>query len=97
MFDAIAIGTWSPDNLVNQLDVDREFVEEAVAALKRHELIAEATDGSLYAAQRVGGVGPYVTSDEHIIDCSLTTTTLITYGWTADSQRWMAEKAVSAI
>jgi len=68
VLDSIATGTRRLGKLSDQLDADKEFVEEAVTALKRHELIAEAADGSLYAAQRVVGVGPYVIDDENIID-----------------------------
>lgn len=68
VFDAIATGTRDLAELVNQLDADQNLVEDAVRELKNHELIAEANDGSLYAAQRAVGIGPYVIDEEHIID-----------------------------
>lgn len=68
VFDAIAGGTRDMAALASQLDIDEELVADAVQDLKMHELIAEAADGSLYAAQRAVGVGPYVIDDEHIID-----------------------------
>ena len=66
-FEAIATGTRRRDELVERLDVESELVDDAVAELKRG-LIGEASDGSLYAAQRVVGIGPYLISDENIID-----------------------------
>ena len=68
VFDAIATGSRNTDELVTRLDSDRAFVEDAIRELKKHELIAEATDGELYAAQRAVAVGPYVIDEEHIID-----------------------------
>jgi len=66
VFKAIATGTRGRDELAGQLDVEREFVDDAVAELKRG-LIGEASDGSLYAAQRVVGINPYLIDDENII------------------------------
>ena len=67
VFEAVATGTRSRDGLAGQLDVEREFVDEAVAELERG-LIGEASDGSLYATQRVVGITPYLIDDENIID-----------------------------
>jgi hypothetical protein len=67
VFEAIATGTRDRDALAGQLDAEREFIDEAVAELKMG-LIGEASDGSLYAAQRVVGIGPYPIDDENIID-----------------------------
>jgi predicted RNase H-like HicB family nuclease len=67
VFEAIATGTRGRDELAGQLDVEREFVDDAIAELK-WGLIGEASDGSLYAAQRVLGINPYLIDDENIID-----------------------------
>lgn len=67
VFETIATGTRSRDGLAGQLDVEREFVDEAVAELERG-LIGEASDRSLYATQRVIGITPYLIDDENIID-----------------------------
>ncbi|MFC6753914.1 type II toxin-antitoxin system HicB family antitoxin [Halorubrum tibetense] len=68
VFDAIATGTRNKAGLTEQLGVDEGFITDAVQGLKIQELIAEATDGSLYAAQRAVGVGPYVIEDEYVIN-----------------------------
>lgn len=67
VFEAIATGTRNRDALAGHLDAEREFIDEAVAKLKKG-LIGEASDGTLYAAQRVVGIGPYPIDNENIID-----------------------------
>lgn len=68
VFDAIATGIHEKAALSNQLEVNEKFVADTVQELKTQELIAEAVDGSLYAAQRAVVVGPYVIDDDHIVD-----------------------------
>ena len=67
VFEAIATGTRDRDTLAEQLNINREFIDEAVTELKMG-LVGEASDGSLYAAHRVVGISPYPIDDENIID-----------------------------
>jgi predicted RNase H-like HicB family nuclease len=68
VFDAIATGTRTVEEIAEQLDVPEEHVRDAVQTLTQRQLIAESVTGRLYAAQNVVGIGPYPTDDEHLID-----------------------------
>jgi predicted RNase H-like HicB family nuclease len=68
VFEAIATGARSVDEIVTQVALNDGQVRDAIQTLQRYELIARAADGRLFAAQNVVGIGPYPIDEEHIID-----------------------------
>lgn len=68
VFDAIATGTRTVEEIAMQLNVTEEHVNDAIQTLTEIQLIAESVDGMLYAAQNAVSIGPYPIDDESIID-----------------------------
>lgn len=68
VFRAVATDARTVEDITTALDSTENEVSVAVETLERHELVARAADGRLFAVPAVVGIDPYPVDQKHRLD-----------------------------